>query len=800
MLREMRYPPLAYGIAAVVLATGLVGLTAELFLENERFEPQGAAFDWDPTLTILHLTTETLIGLAYVGISLSLIYLARKAGRSIPFLWAFVAFGLFIISCGVTHFLGAITLWEPLYWLSEGVNYITAVASVGTAVAVPPLVPKVLDLIRSARVSEERRQRLEAANEELGSLNERLKDLDELKTRFFANVSHELRTPLALILGSTDRALQADGLSEGQRRDLRVVERNARTLLKHVNDLLDVSKLEAGGMEVEYAEVDLARLVRLSAAHFDTLAQERGISFSLQTPPSVPAQANPEKLQRVFLNLLSNAFKFTPDGGAVRCALRVEGEHAIFSVEDNGPGVRPELRQEIFERFRQGDGGDTRRFGGTGLGLAITKDFVELHDGTITVDDGPEGGALFEVQLPLAAPPGAEIRTPDTEPGAAGEIAHQIIEELRPRSDDAVDTAHRTGQALVLVVEDNPEMNRFIVETLASEHHTATAFDGREGLEKALALRPDLILTDVMMPGMSGEDLVREIRSHPELDPVPVVMLTARADDKLRVRLLRQGAQDYLIKPFMTEELRARVGNLIEMKRSREMLQAANRELESFSYSVSHDLRAPIRHIGGFAEMLQKRSAQVLDETGLRYLDTVIKSTDRAGELIDDLLSFSRMGRAEMRRTTVDMNRLVLEALGDLKPETEGRDIRYEIGELPEVSGDPSMLRLVWQNLLGNAIKYTRGRERAVIEVGSTEGANETVFFVRDNGVGFDESYAGKLFGVFQRLHSSNEFEGTGIGLANVRRIVQRHGGRTWAEGCAGEGATFYFSLPTDTG
>ena len=197
--------------------------------------------------------------------------------------------------------------------------------------------------------------------------------------------------------------------------------------------------------------------------------------------------------------------------------------------------------------------------------------------------------------------------------------------------------------------------------------------------------------------------------------------------------------------------------------------------------------------------MLQNRSESSLDETSLRYLNTILISADRAGILIDDLLSFSRMGRAEMSPAVVDMDRLVRETFADLRFETTGRDIDWKIGELPEVRGDRAMLQLVLQNLLSNAIKYTRPRARGVIEVGSVQNDEEIVFFVRDNGVGFDMAYANKLFDVFQRLHHAEEFEGTGIGLATVRRIVRRHGGRVWAEGAVGEGATLYFSLPPVT-
>jgi PAS domain S-box-containing protein len=227
-------------------------------------------------------------------------------------------------------------------------------------------------------------------------------------------------------------------------------------------------------------------------------------------------------------------------------------------------------------------------------------------------------------------------------------------------------------------------------------------------------------------------------------------------------------------------------------------LAAANKELEAFAYSVSHDLRAPLRHMAGFAELLQKHAASALDEKSRRYTLMIVEAVRRMGSLIDDLLAFSHVGRAEIAVTAVALEAVVREAWSEvLQREAGGREIAWRQGALPIVSGDRAMLRLAWLNLISNAVKFTRARAPAQIEVGSADAADgESVSFIRDNGVGFDMKYAGKLFGVFQRLHRAEDFEGTGIGLATVQRIVHRHGGRIWAESREGEGATFYVALP----
>ena len=234
-----------------------------------------------------------------------------------------------------------------------------------------------------------------------------------------------------------------------------------------------------------------------------------------------------------------------------------------------------------------------------------------------------------------------------------------------------------------------------------------------------------------------------------------------------------------------------------ELSRTNADLQFVNKELEAFAYSVSHDLRAPVRHIAGFTELLQKHSEAVLDDTSRDHIGMILDSARRMGALVDDLLAYSRIGRAETQETTVDLEPLIKSVVSDIAPDTQGRDIVWRIGTLPICRGDPAMLRLVFANLVSNAVKFTRTRVQARIEIDSLNGnPDEVLVFVKDNGVGFNMKYKNKLFGVFQRLHSQEAFEGTGIGLATVQRIVHRHGGRVWAEGSIENGAAFYVALP----
>jgi signal transduction histidine kinase len=273
--------------------------------------------------------------------------------------------------------------------------------------------------------------------------------------------------------------------------------------------------------------------------------------------------------------------------------------------------------------------------------------------------------------------------------------------------------------------------------------------------------------------------------------PVGELGLLAQDFDKMADALQKREAE---LKEA-TAKLREHV---LELNRRTAQLETANKELESFSYFVSHDLRGPLRGIAGFSRLLLERGADNLDDEGKRFLNIIISGTKKMGELIDDLLTFSRLGRKAMNIGTFQMEDLVRAVFDEGKNLEPGRTIHLEVKPLPAARADRSMMRQVWANLLANAIKFTRPRETAIIEVGGKSTEEENIYYVKDNGVGFNMQYADKLFGTFQRLHREDEFEGTGVGLALVQRIVQRHGGRVWAEGTAGEGVSFFFTLPNE--
>jgi two-component system, NtrC family, sensor kinase len=438
---------------------------------------------------------------------------------------------------------------------------------------------------------------------------------------------------------------------------------------------------------------------------------------------------------------------------------------------------------------------------------------------------------------------GAELRAFDAGADAFArkgediEIVLAKLAALLRRADAAArpDMISLVSPRKVLAVDDSATYLQELGDILRAEgYEVVLARSGEEALE-LLAVEPvDCILLDLVMAGLGGHETCRRIKAAPVVRDIPLIMLTGREDRAAMLDGLAAGADDYITKSSELDVLKARLQAQIRRKQfedehrqireellrkeleasearaARELaetraalvdeLERKNRELESFSYSVSHDLRAPLRSIDGFSQALIEDYAAALDETGQDYLRRVRSATARMAELIDDLLQLSRVGRAELRRQRVDLSAIARGVLGELQRQQPDRTVAASIHDRMVVDADVGLMKIVMENLLGNAWKFTAKVESPCIDVGVTGGGSTDAFFVRDNGAGFDMSYANKLFRPFQRLHSEVDFPGTGIGLVTIQRVIERHGGRIWVEAAPGHGATFFFTLPRPSG
>ena len=648
-----------------------------------------------------------------------------------------------------------------------------------------------------------------------------LAEIDRAKTTFFSNVSHEFRTPLTLMLGPLEDELaeQISPLPPARRERLETAHRNSLRLLKLVNALLDFSRIEAGRAEAHFEPTDLATFTGELASVFRSAIEQAGLTLTVDCSVlAEPTWVDRDMWEKIVLNLMSNALKHTFAGG-IRVTLGAEGHFVGLTVADTGVGIPEAELPHLFERFRRVKGARSRTHEGTGIGLALVQELARTHGGSVRVESREGSGSAFTVTVKsgTAHLPSGRAATRHARAAMTTQAAAFVQEALQWTSDanalpepslfepakagaSSLPSSPDVHRARILWADDNADMRDYVTRILSTRYEVVAVANGSAALAAAFADPPDLVLTDVMMPVLDGFGLLRELRAHARTQAIPVIVLSARAGEDSAVEGLNAGADDYLVKPFSAIELMARVKTHLDQAGARRrwagQLERANKDLEAFTYSVSHDLRAPLRAIDGFSRILVEEHATQLDAEGLRVAGVIRKNTQRMGKLIDDLLAFSRLERQGMSRQTVDMAALARAVAEEMREVLRDGAIEFEIGELPEATGDVALLRQVWHNLLGNAVKYTRGRAPARIRIDGRCEDRELIYRVQDNGVGFDMQYAGKLFGVFQRLHGASEFEGNGVGLALVQRIVHRHGGQVSADAKIGEGATFTFALP----
>ena len=652
-----------------------------------------------------------------------------------------------------------------------------------------------------------------------------LEEADRLKTEFFANISHEFRTPITLTLGPLDQILKGryGDVPDAARDQLQTVKGNQERLLGLIEQILDLSKLEAGGMRLRAAPVgDINRFIRERVDLFRAASEQEGVELRLSLDPrarGVELYVDLELLDRLLRNLVANALKFTGQGHVEVCT-NVREQTFHLTVNDTGVGIEPDQLPHVFDRFRQVDGSDSRRHAGTGLGLALVKEIAELHGGGVTARSQRGKGSQFQVAIPLGREhldPASMTDFTEGEaapadghpaPRAVSEGADQErgVEQANQATEDTLDPTRPT----VLYVEDNPDLRDHVGHLLGSAYNVFLAVDGADGLTKARQYRPDLILTDQMMPNLSGRDLLREIRGDAELNRVPVVFLTARAGTDALIESLDAGADDYLAKPFAEEELLVRIRNLLRTRAQERELEALNRELREasqrksrFLANMSHELRTPMNAIHGFTGNVLRKTGDVLSARHRDNLSKVILSADHLLTLINSLLDLSRIeaGRMVVEPEQFGVADLIRECCAQVDPLVKrGVDLRCEIlDDVEEANTDRGRLHQIAANLLSNAIKYTEQGDVVVRVSRETEGDGPAwlVIAVSDTGAGIPAGSQATIFEEFRQVEGSDpQRKGTGLGLPITKGFAELLGGSIAVQSEEGAGSTFTVRIP----
>jgi len=637
---------------------------------------------------------------------------------------------------------------------------------------------------------------------------EGLAELDRAKTTFFSNISHEFRTPLTLMIGPTEDALRKEPRAlAGESLD--AVYRNELRLLKLVNALLDFSRIEAGRVRAQYEAIDLAQYTRELASAFRSAMERAGLRFEVATG-AIDGLVSVDRSmwEKIVLNLLSNALKFT-FAGEVTVQLADRGSEVELVVADTGTGIPAEELPHLFERFHRVDGARSRTHEGSGIGLALSHELVKLHRGSLTAESELGRGTRFTVRIPKQADAGlvAQPRTASSGVSAFVEEALRWLpEQSSPEITLPLDAPplERSGEAKLLVADDNADMRDYLRRLLGERWNVTIVADGRQALEAARRDRPDLVLTDVMMPELDGFGLLDALRADPDLASVPVVMLSARAGEEARVEGIEAGADDYLVKPFSARELIARVSNMLQLARlrrevevERNAAEAANRAKDEFLAMLGHELRNPLAPILTALELMRMRGLPSLE----RERTIIERQTRHLASLVDDLLDVSRItrGMIQLKREHVALSHVIAKAIETASPlfEQQRHELVTDVRVDFLIDADEARLTQVFANLLTNAAKYTDPGGRVTIT--ARQDAHDVVVSIADTGRGIDPDILPHVFDLFvqERQNIDRSQGGLGLGLAIVRSLVLLHGGRVDAASAGrGHGSTFEVRLP----
>jgi signal transduction histidine kinase len=665
---------------------------------------------------------------------------------------------------------------------------------------------------------------------------EELEQIDKAKTVFFSNISHEFRTPLTLILNPLEELLNqpTSHLSAIEKKNIETTHRNAVRLLKLVNTLLDFSRIESGRQQASYTLTDLGALTTNLVANFRAVIEKAGMQLIVKADTVIqPVYVDRHMWEKIVFNLLSNAFKYTL-AGSITVELTAENKYAVLKIKDTGVGIPEAELPHMFKRFHRVQQVTGRTFEGTGIGLSLIKEFVLLHKGDIGVESEFGKGSTFTVRIPFGKEhlPQQHIKSIDQDDHEGMLTSSMFVEEagtllVKKANEQA---AGNDGLPLVLVVDDNADMRDHLQSVLMPHFKIVTANNGQDALHKIQQQQPDLILSDIMMPVLDGIGLLQEIKANKATAHIPVILLTARAGEESKIVGWETGADDYLTKPFSSKELISRIASQIKtqqirtealmdiskQKKHAQKLEEMNRELTkmneeltSFAYVSSHDLQEPLRKIQMFSKRILEKEINVLSEEGKNFFYRMDNAASRMQLLINDLLTYSRTNTSQKHFEKTDLNLLLAEVKQELMEKITATGTVMEIGPLPVLPIIAFQFKQLFTNLIANSIKFARPGVPPHITIKCEVVDGHKIdrptanmerkywhFTIADNGTGFDPKFSEQIFGLFQRLHGRKDYEGTGIGLAIAKKVVENHNGLIMAEGIENKGATIHLYLP----
>jgi len=686
------------------------------------------------------------------------------------------------------------------------------------------------------------RHELDQSRKELEESNRKLVELDQIKSRFFANISHELRTPLTLLLAPLETLMQKFHRSfDGDTREvLTTMHSNGMRLLKLINDLLDLVRLESGRLEVKHESLNVNDFIKGLASAARQVADDKRLQLETIVDPELGSVvADRDKLEKIVLNLVFNALKFTPAGGRVELRAGNKDDSFIITVSDTGMGISAKNLPFVFDRFWQADGTSKRKYQGVGIGLALVKELTEIQGGNVDVQSTEGKGTVFTVRLPFQkAEPGVKpaleekpaetgIRTVSSEEWLANLYRRAELFPAMTSLEDTlkpVETTANGHQPKALVADDEPDMLRFLKSQLVQYYEVIEAVDGQQAIEKASQFLPDIILLDMMMPEKDGLQACRELREQTSTQSIPIIMLTARADEETKLAALGAGASDFLPKPFSTTELHVRIKNLVESHRYQSKLSKQNLALEStieqlketesqlvqteklaslgrMSAGIIHEINNPLNFATTGLYTLRNKGKYLAAEQQAEYaevLKDVEEGIKRVKTIVSDLRMFTHPETES--RDQVDLAEVIGSALRFLANEWKDRvAIEQKLEPHQSVWANKNKMIHVFTNLLQNSLdalhskQFVDGEKPAILIEGSVKNGRSTVR-IRDNGPGIETTHLDKIFDPF--FTTKDVGEGMGLGLSICYRIVQEFDGRISVQTESGKFCEFTLEFP----